>query len=713
MLIVNRIFHIADRNSLIPACIYPLRKCYFNVGLDNQAVSRQDFMNQHPQYSILQRNRYGYMLLCLLLLLQGTSDLRAQSPDTIPKAGVHENDIHTHIAADTAGIEQLIAGAGAVSARMPDTAIVMLRTAVTRSREINYRRGITKGLTELGTIYLNTGSYDQAIAVYLLSLSLQTNERGKAHMYNNLGAAYSASGNYRQAISCFMQALRILEGMHDLQDMLGSTYNNFASIFFDMGLYDKGILYLEKGEAIHRQTKNNKSLAMVLNNKGVMFSQNNRPDEGIRSLQEALVLSRTSGDKETEILVLNNLGDAYMKKNEPDKALRNLREAIADMQETTNPYTKAPILISLAQAYFRQQHYKQAEDFLNKALRLNIPKYTLEAHRQLSALYGKTGDYRQAWLHESFYSRLHDSLMDAEKTKGINQLETRYRTAQKDKEITAKQLLIAQQQIYLGRKNTWIWITSLSILLLGITIILLYRNNRHKQYLQEEKIRVLMQEQEIKLLKAMMTGEEKERTRLGRELHDGVGGLLSAIKINISTMRIHNKMLAETEHFRNVLELVDEATGELRKTAHNLMPEVLLKGGITEAVNNFCRHIPTEQIPEVQVQTYGRIPRMDASFELAIYRIIQELVHNIVKHAHATQALVQLNWQEKLFSITIEDNGIGTTAEDIRKSNGIGLKNIQARVNALEGQMELESTGSGTTVYIEFDTGRIKNNIIV
>src|SRR5690606_7365869 len=142
--------------------------------------------------------------------------------------------------------------------------------------------------------------------------------------------------------------------------------------------------------------------------------------------------------------------------------------------------------------------------------------------------------------------------------------------------------------IYLGRKNTWIWITSLSILLLGITIILLYRNNRHKQYLQEEKIRVLMQEQEIKLLKAMMTGEEKERTRLGRGWHDGVGGLLSAIKINLSTMRIHNQTLAETEHFRNVLELVDEATGELRKTAHNLMPEVLLKGGITEAVNNFC-----------------------------------------------------------------------------------------------------------------------------
>jgi signal transduction histidine kinase/Tfp pilus assembly protein PilF len=667
-------------------------------------------MNPKPVITgFFRKPGWSFLILCLLLVAE-TNALRGQAVDTLFLSNISESRFQI-TEDDTAAIRELILRAEALELEAPDTSIAMLRAAIGQSRQMNYRRGIISGLLSLGTVYIHTGAYDQAITSFLLCLSLHPDDGIKARVYNGLGTSYYSKSNYKQGVNSFLQALDILERRQDNPHLLGRVYNNLSGTFFDMGMYEKGIFYLQKAEAIHRSLNNKRSLAMVLNNKGAVHIESKRYDEAIPPLQEALALSRSVGDQETEILVLSNLGEVYVKKGMLRKAFQYQQKAIANMAENTNPYTKGPILHTMGSICFLLGDYAQAEHFLNKTLELNIPKFNMDTHRMLSQLYGETGRYKQAWEHEGAYSRLRDSLMNSEKARGINQLETRYRTAQKDKELTEKQLLIAQQQIRLGRKNTWIWITSLSILLLGITSVLLYRNNRHRQYLQEEKIRVLTQEQEIKLLKAMMTGEEKERTRLGRELHDGVGGLLSAIKINVSTMRIHHKELAETEHFRNVLELVDEATSELRKTAHNLMPEVLLKGGLTEAIRNFCRHIPMEQIPEVEVQTYGEIQRLDLSFELAIYRIVQELVHNIIKHAQASRALVQLNWQDKLFRITIEDNGIGTTVESIRKSGGIGLKNIQARVNALEGQMELESTGSGTTVYIEFDVDQLRKNM--
>lgn len=242
----------------------------------------------------------------------------------------------------------------------------------------------------------------------------------------------------------------------------------------------------------------------------------------------------------------------------------------------------------------------------------------------------------------------------------------------------------------------------------GILIFALWRKkNIHKQVLQQERIDNLQQKIKIERLSASITGEEKERTRIGRELHDGIGGLLSVARMNFELAKKANGNY-ENGDFADGLKLLEEATVELRQAAYNLMPEVLLNHGLASAVQAFCEKMMSKSSTIIDFQAIGN--RDDASivFDLPVYRIIQELVHNIIKHANASHALVQMNFQEDgTLYITIEDNGNGLPEDAFEKPMSMGLKNTKDRVSDLGGKLDIQSTPeSGTSIYLEFETLR-------
>ncbi len=208
------------------------------------------------------------------------------------------------------------------------------------------------------------------------------------------------------------------------------------------------------------------------------------------------------------------------------------------------------------------------------------------------------------------------------------------------------------------------------------------------------------QQKQLDILRATIDGEEAERLRVGQELHDGVSGFLSAIKMNLATLRAKRKDIVGEENFINTLRLTDEASDELRRTAHNLVPSSLVQNGIGKAVKDFCERVSGSFDLPITVQESLPAGRLDAAKELVIYRIIQELVHNMVKHAAATHGLVSLSWQEHLLLVAVEDNGTGFEAKEPK---GIGLENIRKRVKVINGTMEIHSPpGEGTSVYLEF-----------
>jgi signal transduction histidine kinase len=314
----------------------------------------------------------------------------------------------------------------------------------------------------------------------------------------------------------------------------------------------------------------------------------------------------------------------------------------------------------------------------------------------------------QALQYRKQYEALNDSLLGASTRKHVEQLEIAYKTAEKDKELAEKKLLLSQKDVQLQSRAKWQAIFLLAIALLAVLALLIWLRYRHRRKLHAQQLQTIEKERTVQVLEALMQGEEKERVRLSKDLHDGVGGLLSAVKMHFSAIRREQEVLRESPAYAHAISLLDDAITDIRKTAHNLMPETLYRLGLKEALQNFCNNISYSGTLQVSFYTTGDIGRFKPNFELSVYRIVQELVNNIIKHSKANEALVQLSQHETLLTITVEDNGIGFNQQSPQQGNG--LVSLQSRIRALNGNIAIDAAnGHGTTAYIEFDVSFVTN----
>ena len=219
--------------------------------------------------------------------------------------------------------------------------------------------------------------------------------------------------------------------------------------------------------------------------------------------------------------------------------------------------------------------------------------------------------------------------------------------------------------------------------------------------MQQQQIAELEKEKLLLATQSILKGQEEERSRMAKDLHDGLGGLLSGVKLQLGAMK-GNLILSE-EHarvFNNALGKLDESISEMRRVAHNMMPEALMKLGLQQALQDYCDGLSEGQSFKINTEFHGLEQRMTPSTEVVVYRIVQELLNNAVKHSGATVILAQVMRQENGLSITVEDNGRGFNKEEVIQ--GAGLKNIRSRVDYLQGQLDIQSVpGKGTSVHIE------------
>ncbi|RYZ41878.1 MAG: hypothetical protein EOP49_28660, partial [Sphingobacteriales bacterium] len=200
---------------------------------------------------------------------------------------------------------------------------------------------------------------------------------------------------------------------------------------------------------------------------------------------------------------------------------------------------------------------------------------------------------------------------------------------------------------------------------------------------------------------------EQERSRLSREIHDSIMVQFSVVKMNLSVYTGSGPQDITPQKLIPIIKQLDEATDSLRRTAHNLMPDRLIEDGLVEAVFYFCSNLQRSVPVSINFQPIGTMPELPLSFELSVYRIIQELMQNVIKHALATEVIVQLSCGHDLLSITIEDNGKGI--QPGYEQRGLGLKSIEARVHEFDGRFTIDSSpGVGTTAHLEFHVDTVK-----
>jgi len=261
--------------------------------------------------------------------------------------------------------------------------------------------------------------------------------------------------------------------------------------------------------------------------------------------------------------------------------------------------------------------------------------------------------------------------------------------------------LLTRQQASLEKSRILTYSALSGGLLLGI-LIWLYFRYRYRLQKQSEAQRL-----EIAAWKASLDGEEKERRRLAKELHDNIGGRIATLKMWFGNIRnsMGKRWQEEQFEFDKALTLLDNTLTEVRNTAHHLMPELLLRLGLAEGIRIYCDNLQQASGITIKYQYLGYLKPLNEKTELLIYRCVQELVQNAVKHAQATFLHVQLTHFDKMLCITVEDNGKGMDVKKASQSTGMGLQSIRDSIQKLNGAFNITSSpGEGTTIEIEINT---------
>jgi len=327
--------------------------------------------------------------------------------------------------------------------------------------------------------------------------------------------------------------------------------------------------------------------------------------------------------------------------------------------------------------------------------------YQSEGYLRLHELYLKLNKPDSALILFKKHQEIEEELYNIEKAKQIDELRTLYETEKKEQQIEIQNARIVdkERKIEANRKL----IILLVLLIVSITILSFLVYQRFKTKKETELQKKIIEEQE-KGLDAVIHAQEEERKRISKELHDGIGQQLSGLKMNFQ--RLGKQLEDNSGSFKKEVDqltnIISESADEVRSISHQMMPRALVELGLVEAITDLTKKALISNEILCDFEHYNLKERYNERIEVSVYRIVQELINNIIKHSEATQVNIQLFQNKQKLILIVEDNGKGFNQDN--HSDGHGLLNIKSRLNTLKGEVNFEpspKSGSIATIRIQ------------
>jgi len=497
-----------------------------------------------------------------------------------------------------------------------------------------------------------------------------------------------------------LKAEKIFNSLNKLSDVIDSKFLRLSIICHQNSLdYDQQSVI---NDILSYAEKNNDSIRLmkIYFQIGHTFVDNDNKEKA--NYYYRTILKKTKKSIDTAQAYMN-IGSVFstIEPTNQDSALYYAKKAVPILIKENNLESLTADYNNQAEAYYYKKKYRKAIQYLLKADSININKNDKKTrvilYENLAKNYDSIGDYEFATYYYRDWIKLADSINDLEQDIAIAKERERYQNA----ELRAENL---EEKANTSKKNTQL-IISLSILaLVIISAYLLQKNTRKKQLLAEQakdlevqKVANLLKEQELASIDAMIEGQEKERKRIAEDLHDDLGALMATINLHLENVGSENSPNA----LDKTKTLLSEAYEKIRNMSHVKNAGVIANEGLLRAIQNMTSKISSANKIDIEVIAPELKNRLENSLELSLFRTIQELLTNIIKHAEATKATIQLTQFNESLNIIVEDNGKGLETSKI-KENGIGLSNIKKRITHLDGTLSIDSTlGRGTTILID------------
>lgn len=607
---------------------------------------------------------------------------------------------------DSVKIKTLLKEAYDYEESNPTKAIQIYSNAYKLSNKIDYQLGAFRAMQNSGIVHANSANYDSALFYYKKAIphsDLAKYKKGKASTYINIGNVYQFNGQLDKVVEYYSKGIIIFESIKDSVS-IGQTYTNLAALFSSINQFDKEFEYLSKALIIIPKKQLAKR-GYIYTDLGLSHLHRNQIKKAIPYFIKADSISKITNDIRLDFFATRNFGEYYIYNKEYKKALPYLEKSILINNKINNTYYSHDLSIMLGEVHNHLHNYSKATLYLTKALKMGIEKEALDiqekAYLNLSQVYNNEKKYKKAYENLSFHMIIKDSLKNEKTLNQINLLEKQYETEKKDNEIAFQKLQLTEQENFiLKNKNKFNLALGGGVLFFLIGLGLWFYYNQ-QQKIKNNRIVTLQSRQKLIKLESLIDGEEKERHRLAQDLHDGINGDLAVIKYKITSLDYAKFNKKEKDIYNDAISMLDNAVDQVRKISHNLTPPSLHNFDVTEAIQQLCTKLNSSQPGSINFLFFGDRLLLKKEIETAIYRIIQELLNNAIKHANATEILVQINHHKNKLNITVEDNGSGF--DPTANSNGIGLRNITSRVTFLKANLDIASNKKGSSFIIEID----------
>lgn len=573
-------------------------------------------------------------------------------------------------------------------------------------------RSWEKELLILDSIHQSANA-SRALAAYMDFFESHKNDSAaKGAVYRRLGNIYRDLGNLEASLFYQLRAIELADEDEDILST-ASSLNNIASLYYSLGDREQALRYFLESYRLFGLLANEKAIAkkgqsdLALNLSSI-YKELEKYGEARHFLDLSFGHLRDHGDT-GEIIYLYLLdGELSAAEGKLDQWGHSLVKAEKYFQNHPDPYAELLFVQQKADFFTRSGTKDSVKIYLEKALELAYALENTESIRNtaksLSSWFDQAGDSLEAYHYLKIYQVFNDSLLDAGRIKAMIDAEQKYQNIAKTRDLEQRELELKKRRFQL------LFMGSLCLLLFVLSVLLVQNRNKTKKLAEKEmllkdsRIRELMQEQELKSIDAMLKGQDEERQRIARDLHDRLGSILSTVKLHFSTMEEEIRKLQDKQHqsYKLATEMLDEAVDEVRKISHDLHSGSISKFGLKTAVNQLIQAIESSNAIHIRFFD-NQIDGQDyATFEVELYRIIQELLSNTLKHAGATEVNMQLTRSEGFITFSYEDNGKGMDPEIMNQSEGLGMVSIQNRVRKINGRSTLDSMpGHGFTFIIE------------
>jgi two-component system, NarL family, sensor kinase len=507
-----------------------------------------------------------------------------------------------------------------------------------------------------------------------------------------------------QAIRYLQRSTRYFEQVRDTLMMVHNlasfslTYHNYLSD------YKTGLRYGHEALSLLRHVKSPRgNVRWVVHNAiAINYDDNLEHDKALQYHFENLSQANNDEDLASSY---NNIGNSYQKKNDFARAEQYFQKSLAITPPSDNEhdYHLATVFNNLSHVNWELKRPDRARLYRDSAIfyshRSNNVEKLMDTYYDSYQMCVKNRDFENASRFLKAYTTIKDSVLNQEKTRIIYDLETQYESEKKEQTIALLQSQATIKDLQIQRSRNLFLIIAIAGTLLAVLVYLMYKRSKYREKLAHAKETEELQRQRFK---AVMEAEENERSRVAKDLHDGIGQLLSVAKLTLSAIEVNGDQ-EPAKLLNNSMQIIDQAAKEVRSISHNMMPAALLEIGLDAALRDLFAKINESKLLRVNLDARGFENRLPSSVEIAVYRVIQEVINNMIKHSKADTIDVKLVRANDAVNLYIADNGVGFEKDLIAKSKGIGWKNILSRISMLNGQIEVDTQpGSGTNVNIQF-----------